>query len=243
MVGSQSAELLFSHRFPNADWAHAAGKEITPNARARCRRCFAAAILRHSMALPRSGLRQAEDIVTLGNPRLKGFDPRSEPEAIPAIGAALRGVREASFKANFLRHENSDGEAGKNVSLLNKVLVSLLLVALIAWGVSFPVKDELRLGSCRRKIASSSRPSRLCAVRRINLSGCAKRQVSSAISISAAAKFYASSMNCRRRRAEQRLSIQPALSRRRFRSPGQCRKRFGVDSTARALAAFSERRV
>jgi Tfp pilus assembly protein PilN len=64
---------------------------------------------------------------------------------LPAVGAALRGVREASFSANLLRHEGNDRERSMGLSLLNLLLLGLLFVALTAWGVSYPIKDELRL--------------------------------------------------------------------------------------------------
>ena len=140
-----ATELLFSHRFPKADWAHGAGKELFLECSRQVPKLFRCGDLAALNGLAAERLAEAEDLVTLDNPRLKGFDARSEPEAIPAIGAALRGVREASLRANFLRHENGDGEAGKNLSLLNSVLLGVLLLASIAWGVSFPIKDELRL--------------------------------------------------------------------------------------------------
>ena len=68
-----------------------------------------------------------------------------EAETLPAIGAALRGVREASFSANLLRHEGSERDRNKGLSLLNVLLLGFFLVALVAWGVSYPIKDELRL--------------------------------------------------------------------------------------------------
>ena len=112
-------------------------------------------------------LAQAEDIVELGSPRLKGFDSSGEPDVIPAIGAALHGVREGSLRANFLHHESDD--EGKAVSLLHSVLLGVLLLAVIVWGVSFPIKDELRLGSWRAKTVSSRRRCRRCDARRNNL--------------------------------------------------------------------------
>jgi len=68
-----------------------------------------------------------------------------QAETLPAIGAALRGVREASFSANLLRHEGSDRDRNKGLSLLNLLLLGLFVLALAAWGVSYPIKDELRL--------------------------------------------------------------------------------------------------
>ncbi len=138
------AELLFSHRFPNADWAHGAGKELLIECSRQVPKFFRCGDLTALNGVALNHLAQAEDITALGNPKLKGFDVGSEPNKIPAIGAALRGIREASFRANFLRHEGGDADAA-NVSLLNKVLLSVLAIALIAWGASFPIKDELRL--------------------------------------------------------------------------------------------------
>jgi Tfp pilus assembly protein PilN len=135
------AQLLFSHRLPNAEWAHGAGKELllecsrqVPN----LFRCGELASLEGLAAAP-------EDLLKLGNPRLKGFNPSSEPNVIAAIGTALHGVREASLKANFLRHENGTEDHGKALSRLNGVLLILLVIAVIAWGLSYPIKDELRL--------------------------------------------------------------------------------------------------
>ena len=138
------AALLFSHRFPNAEWAHGAGKELLIECSRQVPKFFRCGDLTALNGLAFNHVAQAEDIMAMDNPKLKGFDIGGEPNKIPAIGAALRGVREASLRANFLRHESGDADAG-NVSLVNKVLLSVLTIALIAWGISFPIKDELRL--------------------------------------------------------------------------------------------------
>lgn len=138
------AQLLFSHSLPNAEWAHGAGKELLLECSRQVPALFRCGDLASLNGLAAERLAAAEDIVKLGNPRLKGFNP-GEPNVIPAIGTALRGVREASLKSNFLRHENGTEVGGKALSLLNGVLLSLLVIALIAWGVSYPIKDELRL--------------------------------------------------------------------------------------------------
>lgn len=148
-----AAELLFSHRFSNADWAQGAGKELLMDCSRQVPKMFRCGDLAALNGLAAEQLAQAEDIVTLGNPRLKGFGAGSEPEAIPAIGAALRGVREASLSANLLGHENGDGESGKNLTLLNRMLLSVMLLALVVWGASLPIKDELRL----RQLQSENR--------------------------------------------------------------------------------------
>jgi Tfp pilus assembly protein PilN len=145
-----AADLLFSHRFPKADWAHGAGKELLLECSRQVPKLFRCGDLTALNGVA-DQLAEAEDLVALGSPRLQGFGS-SEPDVIPAIGAALHGVREGFLRANFLRHE-SYSEAGKNVSLLNSVLLGLLLLAVIAWGASFPIKNELRL----RQLESENR--------------------------------------------------------------------------------------
>jgi Tfp pilus assembly protein PilN len=140
-----TAELLFSHRLPAAEWAHGTGQELLLECFREVPQLYRCGDLAALNGAADSRLAEADDIAALGNPHLQGFAAHSEPEAIPAIGAALRGVREASLRANFLRHENGDGDGGKNLSLLNTMLTVVLLLALIVWGVSFPIKDELRL--------------------------------------------------------------------------------------------------
>jgi general secretion pathway protein L len=63
----------------------------------------------------------------------------------------LRGVREASLGANFLRHESNDWEKRGPLSLLNAVLLGVLSIALLAWAVSFPIKDEIRLRQLQKQ--------------------------------------------------------------------------------------------
>jgi Tfp pilus assembly protein PilN len=140
-----TAGLLFSHSLPTVEWAHGTGDELMLECSRQVPNLFRCGDFAALNGAAANRLAQAEDIATLANPRLQGFVARGEPETIPAIGAALRGVREASLPANFLRHENGDGEGGKYLSLLNTVLASALLLVFIVWGVSFPIRDELRL--------------------------------------------------------------------------------------------------
>jgi Tfp pilus assembly protein PilN len=140
-----TTELLYCHRFPAAEWAQGAGKELLQeglNQVPQFYRCGDLALLN---GLADGKLAAAADMTTLGAERLKGFSQPVDAELLPAIGAALRGVREASLGANFLRHEGNEGDSAKTFSLLNTVLFTLLFIALLAWGASFPIKDELRL--------------------------------------------------------------------------------------------------
>ena len=140
-----TTELLYCHRFPAAEWAQGAGKELLQeglNQVPQFYRCGDLALLN---GVVNGKLAAAADMTTLGAERLKGFSQPVDAELLPAIGAALRGVREASLAANFLRHEGNDADSAKTFSLLNTVLLSLLFIALLVWGASFPIKDELRL--------------------------------------------------------------------------------------------------
>jgi Tfp pilus assembly protein PilN len=140
-----TAGLLFSHRLPAVEWAHGTGNELLLECSRQVPNLFRCGDFAALNGAAANQLAQAEDIAALANPHLQGFMARGEPEAIPAIGAALRGVREASLRANFLRHENGDGEGGKYLSLLNTVLACALLLVFLIWGVTFPIRDELRL--------------------------------------------------------------------------------------------------
>lgn len=138
-----AAELLFTHRFPDDDWAHGAGKNVLLECSRQVPSLYRCGDLAALNGLAADRLAEAKDMGVVDNPRFKGFDG-GEPEMIPAIGTALRGVREASLKCNFLRHENGDADGGRALSGVNGILLGVLLIALIVWGMSFPIKDELR---------------------------------------------------------------------------------------------------
>jgi Tfp pilus assembly protein PilN len=139
-----AAELLFTHRFPKSEWAHGAGKELLLEYSRQVPSLFRCGDLAALNGLAAERLATAEDLGAFESPRLKGFST-GDADAVPAIGAALRGVREASLRSNFLRHENGDSEANRLLSRLNRALLSVFVIVLTVWGLSFPIKDELRL--------------------------------------------------------------------------------------------------
>jgi Tfp pilus assembly protein PilN len=138
-------QLLFCNQMPGADWAQATGKELLQENMSLIPKVFRCGDLSGLNGLAHQHLAGAEDLAELGSSRFKGMTAPLPAEALPAIGAALRGVREASFSANLLRHEGSDRDRNKGLSLLNVLLLGLFVIALAAWGVSYPIKDELRL--------------------------------------------------------------------------------------------------
>ena len=139
-----NTELLYCHRFPAADWAKGAAQELLQEGLSQVPQFYRCGDLAPLNGLAEAKLATAADLTTLGGERLKGLPQPLDAELLPAIGAALRGVREASLGANFLRHE-VNGEGGNAFSVINTVLAALLLIALLGWGASFPIKDELRL--------------------------------------------------------------------------------------------------
>ena len=143
--------LLFSHQFSAYGWAHGSGKELLQECLSQVPKVFRCGELTALNGAADVRLAQAEDLVAHSATRLKTGRPMNQPEALPAIGAALRGVREASLAANFLRPEGGVNGANRTLSILNSVLCGLFVLCLVAWGVSFPVKDELRLRQLQRE--------------------------------------------------------------------------------------------
>ena len=139
-----ATELLYCHRFPAADWAKGPARELLHEGLNQVPQFYRCGDLSLLNGLAEGKLAAAVDLTALGAERLKDLPQPLDAEVLPAIGAALRGVREASLGANFLRHE-ATGEAGNAFSVINSVLAVLLLVALLGWAASFPIKDELRL--------------------------------------------------------------------------------------------------
>ncbi|MGE5219619.1 MAG: type II secretion system protein GspL [Chloroflexota bacterium] len=146
-----AAGLLFSHRFPHAEWAHGAGHEVLQECLQRVPKIFRCGDLTALNGAGDERLGAAEDMAVAGQRWLPSLKPSMEPDAIPAIGAALRGVREASLRGNLLHSDAGDNDRGKSVSMLNWALAALLLISLVGWAASFPIKDELRLRQLQRE--------------------------------------------------------------------------------------------
>ena len=142
-------QLLFSHQFSAYGWAQGSGKELLQECLSQVPKVFRCGEL--SALNGAADVRLVQDLVACGAARLKVDRQSNQAEALPAIGAALRGVREASLAANFLRPEGGVNGANRTLSMLNSVLCGLLVLCLVAWGVSFPVKDELRLRQLQRE--------------------------------------------------------------------------------------------
>jgi general secretion pathway protein L len=148
---NSSRQLLFSHRFPHSEWAQGASRELLLQDLAYIDKCYRWGNFGAVSGSPLEKFAAAEDLGSAASHRLSGLKSPLPDVALPAVGAALRGIREASVIGNFLRHENAEPAGGKSLSMLNTVLGGLLAIALIAWGLSYPVKDEMRLRQLQRE--------------------------------------------------------------------------------------------
>jgi Tfp pilus assembly protein PilN len=144
---TRSSELLFSHCLTQADWAQGPGKEILQDCLAKAPTLFGWGEVEeffNSVSANGQSL-SYEDLVAAGNQRLAARGQIAHPHVLPAVGAALKGVREATFRVNCLKQEGAVEGEGKAFSGINAVLTGLLVIAGIAWGASYPLKDEIRL--------------------------------------------------------------------------------------------------
>jgi len=145
-------ELLFSHRLPGADWAEGIRKELLSECLKRSSKVYGWGSAAEFISAVTDEPPVYNDLLGLGKQRLNlGAAVVSNPEILPALGTALRGVREATLMVNVLRGMGADRAAGKGMSLLNAVLMGLLAIVLVGWGVSYPIKDEIRLRQLQRE--------------------------------------------------------------------------------------------
>jgi Tfp pilus assembly protein PilN len=145
-------ELLFSHRLPEADWAEGARKELLSESLKRSPEIYGWGSATKYLGSTTDESLIYHDLLGLGKEKLNlGAEVISRPNVLPALGAALHGVREAALTVNVLRGPGAKLREGRRPSLLNAVLVGLLAIALVGWGVSYPIKDELRLRQLQRE--------------------------------------------------------------------------------------------
>jgi Tfp pilus assembly protein PilN len=146
-----SPELLFAHRLPVSKWAQGTGNELMRQCLGQASNVYRCGDLSALNGLGESQLGQAEDLLKLTSTRLKSEKAIAKGEFLPAIGAALKGVREASLVTNLLRREGAEQGVHKTLTGVNAVLLGVFVLALLAWAISFPIKDELRLRQLQKE--------------------------------------------------------------------------------------------
>jgi len=143
-------ELLFTHWLPQADWIQGPGREIFHGCLRESPKLFGWGYNQDFLLSVKGESLHVEDLLALGKERLGGDKGMAHPFFLPAIGAALRGLRETTFPVNLLPGASEKRE-GQILSWLNTGLAIILLLGLIVWGGSHPVKDEIRLRQLQKE--------------------------------------------------------------------------------------------
>lgn len=143
-------ELLFAHRLPKADWIQGPGREIVDSCLRESAKSFGWGYTADLLTSLKIESLELEDLLALGKKRLAGDKGITHSFYLPALGSALRGVREATFQVNLLADAGGE-RGGRTLRWLNTLLASLLVIGLIGWGASYPIKEEIRLRQLQRE--------------------------------------------------------------------------------------------
>jgi Tfp pilus assembly protein PilN len=140
----QRSEMLFAYSLPATGWARLLSRELVRDWQLENAKFFTLGSDGEMFSSFMGELGPVTDLATQGRGKLSGEFQVGNDMLIPALGAALRGLREARFSVNLLPQPVRQVER-RGLSRLNLFLVVLLLLALVAWGGSSPLKDEIRL--------------------------------------------------------------------------------------------------
>ncbi|HWX77702.1 MAG TPA: PilN domain-containing protein [Candidatus Acidoferrales bacterium] len=144
-------ELTYSYWLREMDWRQSPGKDLLQQCFSQSARLYGwgevEEVFRSSDGVPV----QYEDLVERGKQRFKGGGKIANPLVLPAFGAALRGVREDSFAGNVLSADVRDAQRRGVLSYVNAALIGLVILAVLAWGATYPIKDELRLRQLQKE--------------------------------------------------------------------------------------------
>jgi Tfp pilus assembly protein PilN len=142
-------ELLYSYWLPEAKLAEGARRELLQQCVKSAARVYSWGAGRHALSFAAGDQSNWQDLVVASNQRLGNGAEIAHASVLPALGAALRGLREGPFAGNVLRAELKQSQRSGPLVYVNALLVVLLILALCAWGVTYPIKDELRLRQLR----------------------------------------------------------------------------------------------
>jgi Tfp pilus assembly protein PilN len=145
-------QLLFSYWLPVSNFAPGARRELLQQCIKAATRLYCWGTGRDALASADGHEAAAHDLVMVGNQKLRGGLQIDHSSILPAVGAALRGLRETSFAGNVLRAEAKNGERAGVLTYVNAALSLLLVLALLAWAATYPIKDELRLRQLQAEI-------------------------------------------------------------------------------------------
>jgi len=148
----EGTEILFSHRLPNSDWSRRTAKDIFQSVQAYSPRFYSFGAVQGFLNSMNGGSLEVEDLAHVGGERLAASGGTLPAPIVPAIGAALRGLREAELQLNLRPEAPAMEERSTRVASLNGRLLLAFIVGLIVWIASYPIKDEIQLASYNRQI-------------------------------------------------------------------------------------------
>jgi general secretion pathway protein L len=138
-------ELLFSYWLPESNLAPGTRRELLQQCVKTAGKLYSWGAGRDALISSNGDEPVGEDLVVAGNQKLRGGLQIDHASVLPAVGAALRGLRETSFAGNVLLAEVNHGQRVGVLSYVNAALALLLVLGLLAWAATYPIKDELRL--------------------------------------------------------------------------------------------------
>jgi general secretion pathway protein L len=138
-------ELLFSYWLPESNLPAGARRELLQQSVKGVGKVFSWGAGGAALIASAGENAGGEDLVRAGNQKLHGSLQIDHASVLPALGAALRGLRETSFAGNLLLAEAKDAQRAGVLNYVNAALAVLLLLGLFAWAAVYPIKDELRL--------------------------------------------------------------------------------------------------
>ena len=152
----EEAEKIFSHRLSRSDWVQGPAKELFHGLQHESLRYFGFGPVKEVLLSLNGGSMEIEDMTELAEQRLVIPDGKVQPAVIPAIGAALKGLRETTLQVNFRPEAQMMEGSAHRVSRLNGSLLLFFLLGLVIWGASYPIKDEIQLARYERRVEKLS---------------------------------------------------------------------------------------
>ena len=147
----QVPELLYSYWLREIDWTQSPGKDLLQECFSRSAKLYGWGEVEEVFRSSEGQPLEYEDLIASGKQRFKGGGRIVHPLVLPALGAALRGVREAPFAGNVLPADVTGTQRGGVLSYVNAALAGVVVLAALAWGVTYPIKDELRLRQLQKE--------------------------------------------------------------------------------------------
>ncbi len=143
--------ISFAHLLPQAEWSERSSRELFHSLVQGSPKLFGWGYLQDSSISVGEQSLEVTNLLMLGKEKLDGDKGLTHSLFIPAVGAALRGLREATFSINLIPGSAAE-EKGGVLSGFNTPLAILLLIGLLVWGGSYPLKNEIRLRELQREI-------------------------------------------------------------------------------------------